>query len=294
MKKNTITFSLLGFFTLFVLAPYGADAAVVYLEGPQSKIMVGDTVVLKAKINAEGVTLNTVDGEVAMYSGNGLAEVKEFSLAHSAFGLWPRTPSLSSNGQVISFIGGVPGGFNIEGATLFSIVIEAKKEGTLKIRPQNVSVFANDGNGTKVPVTLKGIEVQVGPRKAGSIVNDEWKTLVANDIASPEDFIIVLGQSDAVNNGKKFAYFSAVDNQTGIAYYEVSENGKDPVRSGSTYELTDQSGDVKLEVTAFDKAGNKKVAYYPTNQGGSVNWFFVLTVSVALFIVRALYRKFKK
>ncbi len=103
------------------------SAATVYLESSRSTISVGDTVIVNVKINAEGTTINTVDGSVALKAGGNNIVAEEFSLANSAFGLWPRTPSLSKDGQIISFVGGVPGGFNIEGASLFKIIFMAIK-----------------------------------------------------------------------------------------------------------------------------------------------------------------------
>ena len=299
MKKK---YTHIAYATLLLIAfvgflPTHASAAVVYLESSRDTISVGDTVIVTVKINAEGKTTNTVDGDVAIKSGGDSVNVKEFSLANSAFGLWPRTPSLSKDGQVISFVGGVPGGFNIEGATLFKIIFEAKKEGTVTIAPQNIIAFANDGQGTKLPVTLKNLVLTVTPKKEGTTPNDEWSALVASDTTPPEDFIVVLGQDPSLFNGKKFAYFSAVDNQTGVAYYDVSENGAPAVRTGSAYVLQDQKDDVKLVVNAYDKAGNKRTETYPSNKNRSlwgVNWFAVIVTLFVIIILRIVYKKLRK
>lgn len=152
--------------------PASASAATVFLESSRSNISVGDTVIVSVKVNAEGTTINTVDGSVAVTSGGTSVGVQEFSLANSAFGLWPRTPSLSKDGQAISFAGGVPGGFNIEGATIFKIIFQAQKEGVVNIAPQNISAYANDGKGTKVATKMKGVSIVVGPKKPGVAATD--------------------------------------------------------------------------------------------------------------------------
>lgn len=298
MKKastyyRSIQFGIIGL-ALFVV-PASASAATVYLETQRNTISVGDTTVVTLKINSEGQILNTVDGEVALKSPTGNLAVQEFSLANSAFGLWPRTPSLSADLHTVSFVGGVPGGFSIEGATIFKMIVEAKKEGTITISPRNLSVFLSDGNGTKVAVKTAPITIKVVPKKIGVPATNDWVSTVSADITPPEDFIIVFGQEETLFNGKRFAFFSAVDNQSGIDHYEVSENGAAAVRSGSTYVLQDQSDKVKLEVTAFDKAGNKKVAKYSGVPGKSASWPYVLGVVVVLAVAGGFaYRKIKK
>ncbi|MEY2664636.1 MAG: hypothetical protein RIT04_444 [Candidatus Parcubacteria bacterium] len=297
MKKyiNNIQYVLI-LAAILVLAPASAKAATVYLEATRSAVSVGDTTIIAVKINAEGKEINTVDGEIVLKSTTGSGAVEEFSLANSAFGLWPRTPSLSQDGRTISFVGGVPGGFSIEGATLFNIVVDATKEGALTIAPQNISVYANDGKGNKLPVQLKGITINVGAKKAGIPVQNDWAGAVSRDTAAPEDFIIVPGQDNTLFEGKKFVYFSSVDNQTGIDHYDVSENGRAVVRSGSTYVLQDQKGPVSLNVVAYDKAGNKKVATY-TEGSQPIAWvpviIIVLVGVVVWFVLKKLFKRNK-
>lgn len=278
-----------------VIIPASASAATVYVESSRSTISVGDTAIVSVKINADGAILNTIDGDVVLKSTNGgnLA-VQEFSLANSSFGLWPRTPSLSKDGKTISFVGGVPGGFSIEGATLFKIVVEAQKEGTITLSPQNISAFLNDGNGTKVPAQLKDVTINVVAKKSGVATQNDWSSVVSKDTTSPEDFIIVFGQDKNLFSGKKFAFFSAVDNQSGIDHYDVSENGAPAVRSGSTYVMQDQSDSVKLSVVAYDKAGNKKSASSVPATSSPISWPSIIVVVVLGVIVWFIIKKIKK
>ena len=46
----------------------------------------------------------------------------------------------------------------------------------------------------------------------------------------------------------------------------------DEIKQG--YLSVDQNSTIR--VRAFDKAGNQKIASYPTNEGGSINWIFVM------------------
>jgi hypothetical protein len=293
--KNIIAKTVIAL-AILTAVPAAASAATVYLEPMRTTLSVGDTTVVTVKINSEGQVLNTVDGEITLKSPTGNLAVQEFSLANSAFGLWPRTPSLSADLHTVSFVGGVPGGFNIEGATVFKMIVEAKKEGTITIAPQNLSVFLSDGNGTKVAVKTKPITIKVGAKRAGAPAINDWSATVASDITPPEDFIIVFGQEKTLFSGKRFAFFSAVDNQSGIERYEVSENGAPAVRSGSTYVLQNQDEKVKLEVVAYDKAGNKKTASYSGVPGESRTvWPYVVVLVIVLAAAGGFaYRKMKR
>lgn len=296
MKKYIkLNYLLASILLSLVLIPASVSAAGVYIESSKNTISVGDTLIVSVKVNSDGSVLNTIDGEIALKSTNGSFAVKEFSLANSSFGLWPRTPSLSKDNNTISFVAGVPGGFSIEGATLFKIIIEAKKEGSMVISPKNVFAFANDGKGTRISAkVVKDLTINVVPRKNDAQINDEWKELVVSDVLPPEDFIIVLGQDKNLFENKKFAFFSALDNQSGISHYEVSEDGSPFVRSGSTYVLKNQTDDVVLNVTAYDKAGNKKIAKYPAFADRGISWISIITAVLVIIILRFIFKKIRR
>jgi len=297
MKKYlTIKYLSIAALVCSMAIPASASAATVYLQSSRSTMAVGDTAVVTVKIDADAAVLNSVEGDIVFSSSTsaGSVIVQQFSLAESAFGLWPRTPSLSQDATDVSFVGGVPGGFSIEGATVFKIIVQAKNAGTITISPKNISVFANDGKGTKVATTIKNLSITVTPQKAGAQAVDDWASVVTKDVTPPEPFIIVLGQDPSIFSGKKFAFFSAVDNQSGIAYYDVSENGAAPVRSGSMYELQDQTGNVKLTVTAYDKAGNKTIAMYPSSTGSNFSWAEIIVAVVVLLVLYFVLKKILK
>lgn len=297
MKKNIKLNYLVSLAFLFIVSiPASVSAAGVYIESSKSTLSVGDTVIVSVKVNSDGAVLNTIDGEVSLKSSNNSFSVKEFSLANSSFGLWPRTPSLSKDNSTISFVAGVPGGFSIEGATLFKIIIEAKKEGSIVISPKNVFAFANDGKGTRIPAkVVKDLTINVVSRQNDVQVNDEWQKIVVSDVLPPEDFIVVLGQDKNLFENKKFAFFSALDNQSGISHYEVSEDNNPFIRSGSTYVLKNQSDDVVLSVTAYDKAGNKKVAKYPASvDERGISWISIIIIVTVIVLVRLTFKKIRR
>ncbi len=293
--KKIINFTKLGFILYLVfLLPQSVWAASVYLESNNKNISVGDTVIIKVKINSDQTAVNSVQGDLVLKSTTSSFIVEEFSLAGSIFGLWPRTPSLSADGKTISFVGGVPGGFNLQGATLFNLIIKANKPGLITIEPKNLLIFANNGKGTELPITSKGIQLNVKPAKDGEKVVNEWESLVSSDHTSPEDFIIVLGREASLFDGKKFAFFSAMDGQSGISHYEVSENDRPAVRSGSTYVLQDQDQiNPKLVVTAYDKALNKKTVSYTAPKKDWLGFPTIFYIIVLVLVFIWLWRYFR-
>jgi hypothetical protein len=283
---------------LFIIGfvPGIASAANVYLETSRDTVSVGDTFIISAKVDAEETSINSVEGDIMLGTNNNLT-VNDFSLAKSIFSLWPRTPSLSSDGNTISFTGGVPGGFKLDKAILFNIVVEANKEGTITISPKNIVVFANDGAATKVSTDVSSLTINILPKNEAISPTNEWISLVTADKQNPEQFSIAIGEDASLFEGKRFAFFTAVDNQSGISYYEVSENGGPAVRSGSMYVLQNQDENVTpvLEVTAYDKAGNKTTSVYKES-GITIFGFslkFILTL-IAIVIAFVLFKKVRK
>ena len=273
---------------LLSLFAFRVSAATVFVEASRDQISVGDSVVVSIKISADGQVINTIDGSIGLDFVNAKASIKEFSLANSVFGMWPRTPSIDPNGKLINFVGGVPGGMSIENAIVFKFILSAEKEGTMTIRPKNVLVFLNDNKGTKTDTKIKDLTIKINPKKDPNSIND-WQNTIQHDKTAPEKFIIVLGQDKNIYDGKVFAYFSAVDNQSGIDHYDVIEDGNKAVRSGSVYVPVDGSNKLRLKVIAYDKAGNFAVSYYPESSR-PIAWGWVLAIIAVGFFVSKLLR----
>jgi uncharacterized protein YxeA len=294
MKKYILKFIVL--FLVIGFVPSFASAANIYFETSRKTVSVGDIFIVSAKIDSQKTNINSVEGDIVLDGNNDSVVVNDFSLAKSVFSLWPRTPSLSGDGNTISFVGGVPGGFNFDKAILFNIVLQADKAGDIKISPKNLAVFANDGKGTRVPVTVGNLDIKVVPKNEAVASNNEWASLVSSDKTNPEKFDIIIGSDATMFEGRKFAFFNAVDNQSGISYYEVSEDNNPIVRSGSTYVLQNQNSDnINLKVTAYDKAGNKTVSVYKkpvtTIFGFSLNFIMII---IAIIIAWFLFKKVKR
>ncbi|MFA6514777.1 MAG: hypothetical protein WCT42_00740 [Candidatus Paceibacterota bacterium] len=287
MKKYV--FKLMVLFLVIGFVPSFANAANIYFETTKNTVSVGDIFIVSAKIDSKGTEVNSVEGDFVLDLNNSNIVVNDFSLAKSIFSLWPRTPSLSKDGNTISFVGGVPGGFDLDKAILFNIILQADKEGDIKISPKNIAVFANDGKGTRLPIEVSSLDIKVLPKNESVAPNNEWSTLVTGDKTNPEDFDIVVGKDSTLFEGRRFAFFTAVDNQSGISYYEVSENDNPAIRSGSMYVLENQGeDDINLKVTAYDKAGNKTDSVYKKPGfmvfGFPLSFFIIIIISWFLFM----------
>lgn len=296
MKKYTLITGLVLLMSIAIMPQY-AHAASLSFETTKKDIAAGDTFIITAKIDTQNSTINTVEGDIVLSTLGAPFVINDFTLSNSAFTLWPRTPSLSKDGTTISFVGGVPGGLRADNATLFSIVVETSHEGDITITPKNIAVFANNGSGTRTPLVTSATTIHIDPKSEASAVDNEWQTLVRADKKAPKPFTIVLGREPSLFDGKRFVFFTATDAQSGISYYEVSENGKPAIRSGSMYVLENQddASTPVLTVTAYDKAGNATVSTYSQPRTKVFGVPLIVVISILVIAGLLLYkRKLKK
>jgi hypothetical protein len=138
---------------------------------------VGDTVLVSVDVDSEHVPLNVVEGTISLGASTSTALVTSVQQG-SAFPLWPRVPVYDADSNSISFTGGVPGGFNSSNATLFSIILVAKKAGTITLDPTNLSVYKNDGKGTLGTVSGTPLEISVRDAAGGVAAHTPFTPLV--------------------------------------------------------------------------------------------------------------------
>ncbi|MEN9405545.1 MAG: hypothetical protein RLY47_504 [Candidatus Parcubacteria bacterium] len=254
------TYFILVWSALFL--PCSVFASTVYLDTSHSDFFVGDTVMVNVRIDSENKNINAVEGNVLLDYSPESASLIDINTSGSTFSLWPGKPLPSASNTSISFAGGSPGGLLSKDAIVFNIVLKLQKAGKVTLTPNDLSVYLNDGKGTKDEVRGKNVVIDVLPQKTDSESIDDWSGVILNDTTPPEPFKIYLGQEGSVFDGKKFLSFNAIDEQSGIAYYEVMENDLPQVRSGTTYVLQEQDKPVKATVIAYDSAGNSRKSTY--------------------------------
>ncbi len=285
------------FLALFLLIPKQTLAATAYLTTDYPLIAVGDTIIVNLAMDPLDKRPNVVEGDVLIKSGSKNIKISELSTAGSVLAYWARNPSLDLDSS-ISFVGGTPGGFNQKSALLFKIVFLAEKEGQVVFLPANIKAYDNDGKATPIEVSNNSLAINIGPKKDDQ-PRDQWLEIISKDNQPPQDIAATFGQDDSIFEGKKFITISAIDNQSGIDYYEVAEGNWPAVRSGETYVLLDQSESSVIIITVYDKAGNhSQIILKPGKPQISISYgklIIILVVSLIIFyVLLRLFKSIKK
>lgn len=261
----------------------------------QGTIQSGDTTIMNVLLDTEGKTINAIDGVITVSDDiGGDFQIKEISVAGSAFSIWPRKPSLAIEGHSIVFTGGAVDEVNDINALLFKIVIQVNKPGAVHIESSGVVGYLNDGLGTSVP--FKKTNETITVLAAGTTTTDSWKNVIAGDNIPPEKFTVLLGQDQSMFDGMKFLSFQTTDTDSGIDYYDVKEGVYEYVRTGTTYVLQNQDKVKNIIVRAHDKAGNIQIATFGMSKK-AINWqgiIIVVLIASVVFYCKRIIRLFKR
>ena len=318
-RRFASTFCLL----LFLLClPLITEAVSLYLEPNSGEYQPGETFIVDVKIDTEGECVNAV--EASLVYDNDILKATDFGRGESILNLWVRNPEINQEQGLISFSGGIPGGFcgrlpgdpgpsNLLGKIIFQtpglIVRETTPNGTPKERlydptgqAQNYAkidfldssqALLNDGFGTPAKLSSKGATIkitEVGPLETPK--KDEWQTELKEDNIPPEPFEIEIHQEPTIFEGKYFIIFSTTDKQTGIDYYQVKEGKRDWKKVESPYLLEDQNLKSIIKVKAVDKEGNEGIAeYIPSKK--PFPWRTIILIVAGTGIIWWIIKKFK-
>ncbi len=281
----------LGHFLAFYLLVFAnsADAAMLYMDPPQSEINRGDSVMVSVRLDtdeAAGECINAVDA-VITYPVN-IAPV-DISLGESIFSIWVEEPKINAEERTITLAGGIPNGYcgRVQGDPsltnkLLNIVFRSpgftvgggsadENVAEINFAPETTA-YLNDGQGSQANLVAYGAKILLNKSGGSSIINP-WKEEVDGDSIPPEQFSITLEKDRVAFGGKYYIAFNTQDKQTGIDHYEIMEEplsdfgsfvwgGADMpwITARSPYVLEDQSLNSTIRVKAIDKAGNEYVA----------------------------------
>ena len=263
MIKNFFLFLL-----IFILIPIGVKGAVLYLEPAEGEYQPSDTFMVDVRIDTEGECINTVKADLNF--SQDLLKAVDFSQGDSILTLWVEGPKIDQGAGLISFTGGIPGGYcgripgdpgasNLLGNIIFKTQ-ETRNEQQAKVEFLDSSqVLLNDGLGTPAKLTTRGANFTILAEKLEEVPKDEWQEELEKDKIPPETFVIEVRQDPAVFEGKYFLIFSTTDKQTGLDYFEVQEGEMNWEKTISPYLLKDQSLQSIIRVRAVDKAGNERI-----------------------------------
>lgn len=285
-KRIKLCSAIAGAVVGFVFSSNLALAATAYLVPNFESAAVGDTVIISVEMNTEGKKPNVVEGNILVKSGIEKVEISKFILADSVLTFWPRSPSLDEK-SLISFTGGIPGGFNNKSGLLFKIAFLAKAEGQVVFLPDSIKAYDNDGKATPIQVSSSPLTIDIGPKVAGQ-QKDQWSEIIFGDKEGPQGLTAAFGQDSSVFEGKKFITLSAIDNQSGIDYYLVAEGNWPAVRSGEEYVLLDQTESSDIIITAYDKAGNYSKILLSPGKAKVSYWKLAVFLVIALVVFSGL------
>lgn len=287
--KKIILFAILTIASVFV-DPIFASAATIKTYIPQNNIGAKDVFVIDVIVDTQNASINTIEGSISLLTKNNIPiEVRDLSIAGSAFSLWPKKPSLSENGKSISFIAGAPGGLIGDDVHVFKIIVSVSKPTTLQFSG-NIQSYLNDGKGTSLSVKTLFTSVDVNEQKQKPV--DFWNLAISKDTVPPEPFEITLQEDSQLYDGKKFILFNTKDTESGIDFYEIIEDLNAPVRATDAYVIVNK--DFKeIKVIAHDVAGNIRVETLSSKQ--SLPKILIVSLVVVLcFIVlkrKSIYKK---
>jgi len=270
-KNHFLKFKFLCSFVfcfLWFSVPVMAGAAILYLEPSQRQYQPGDTFIVEARIDTEEECINTVKANLNFPQD--ILKAVDFSQGKSILTLWVNPPNINQESGIISFTGGIPGGYcgkipgdpgvsNLLGRVVFQVRETGAKlehETDAKVEFLDSSeVLLNDGFGTPAKLNTQGVVFTILPQKEEP-TREEWQKELIADTIPPEPFEIEIQKDPQIFEGKYFIIFLTTDKQTGLDYFEVKEGKKDFKKASSPYLLEDQALGKKIIVRAYDKAGN--------------------------------------
>ena len=94
---------------LFLFFPLSSWAAVLYFEPAEGEYYQGDTFVVNVRVDTEEECINTVKADIGFPSD--FLEAIDFSHGNSVLTIFPEAPKIQKEAGLISFTGGVPGGY---------------------------------------------------------------------------------------------------------------------------------------------------------------------------------------
>src|SRR6185295_6019102 len=140
-----------------LLVPLPAFAASVYLDPDTGNFGVGDTFVASIRLDNGDECINAAHVEVGY--PNDVLKAVDFSRGSSIFSLWVEEPKIDQEHGLVTFSGGIPGGYcgripgdpalsNILGKIVFLVTGNTQHSATVSVR-ENSALYLNDGRGTK-------------------------------------------------------------------------------------------------------------------------------------------------
>ena len=300
---------------VFCSSPFFAKAASIYLDPATGQYPPGVTFAVDVRLDNQSQCINAAQVDLA-YPAN-LLQAVGANDGNSILTLWVKEPTIYSNYGLVSFIGGLPGGYcgRVPGdaslsnklATIYFRFPTSSAPVSTSTLLQSVHLsfesttqaVLNDGQGTFATLETGGATYKPQPLKGQYVSIDAMQEAITNDTIAPEPFTVGVYHDPSLFSGQWFAVFSTVDKQTGIDHYEVAEMSTAQVntsqdqwnwiRAVSPYLIKNQGLNEVIAVRAVDMAGNTRVAQY-TSPAMPVrsNWHLAMIPYLAIIAVAGI------
>jgi len=282
LKRTMLLFCVISFVLFFSV---DANAANLYLDPAEGDHQPGDTFSVNIRIDNDNDCINAAKVDLSFTKST--VNAVDFSKGDSIFTLWVEEPAIDQEEGLVSFAGGIPGGYcgripgdpglsNVLGTVIFRIpgfTIGSTQDDQVSIKILETSrVLINDGFGTEATLSFSPTARFNILGKTGNAQN-EWLDKLQSDNIPPEPFVVSINQDVSLFGGDYFIIFSTTDKQTGLDHFKVLESRNDVFLSETTknsvgivarspYRLDDQTLQSVITVTAYDKAGNTRVVRF--------------------------------
>lgn len=162
-KKDMKQYKIIILFVLCI-AWQQVSAADIFLGADKAQAKVNDLISVTTYINTAGSAVNSAEGTISF--PNDMLSVESVSMSGSVFSIWVEQPSFSNAAGLVSFNGGAPNpGFNGSRGAVVRVTFRAKQKGTASIGFNTANVYANDGLGTDVTSSRKGVSLSIGEQE---------------------------------------------------------------------------------------------------------------------------------
>lgn len=247
----------------FVAVPVSAAELQPYMP---EQLPVGSTIVVPIILDAQGESINAVEGFLHYAPSLTLTEIRD---GNSIVSFWVERPSIERGlveDSFVHFSGIIPGGFAGSGE-IFSLVFTVTTDEPHTFSLSAARALRNDGVGTETTLTIGG--TRTAPRGTPSALSPQ------QDTTPPDTFTATVSSDPNLYDGKHVLVFATQDKGSGIDYYEVAERRGFKTlsfgtltytRATSPYVLADQDLRSYIYVKAVDRSGNvRAITLSPVN-----------------------------
>ncbi len=208
------------FLLIFLLlgVPLSTHAATFSIAVEPETLRTGGTALLYVSLSTDSSVVNAVEGVVRVPAP---LQIQSIRYTGSYIPFWVEEPKEREPG-LVSFSGIFTGGYVADSSAsgnLFTIVVSGVREGDAVASFTSAThAYANDGEGTELPLALRGAKIVVSDSSEATSVE------VVRDTTSPEAFSPEVVSGEVFGQSGTMLVFIAQDKNSAIARYELAHS----------------------------------------------------------------------